>query len=140
GRSSPAFSSAPASGGRSINPQKLRRFEGSAAYQPSVDVLHREQLRGLAAFDAAAVEDPEVGGYWSIPFRDHAADQRVNFLRLIRGRGPPGADRPNRFVRDDRRAECGGAGCIENRRDLALDDRPRLVRLALLERLADAED
>ena len=69
-----------------------------------------------------------------------AADERVHFLGLLRRRRAAGADRPNGLVGDDGLRERSHARRFETAVDLALDDRARLPRFALLERLADADD
>ena len=80
-----------------------------------------------------------VGHGAAEPLAQPAPDVRVRLLRLRRGRVPPGADRPDRLVGDD---ESGGARrqAIEAVLDLPIEHRERFVPLALLERLADADD
>ena len=64
----------------------------------------------------------------------------MDFLRLFRSRRPAGADGPDGLVGDDGFAERCDAGGFQHRGDLSLDRLPRLPRLALLERFADAQD
>ena len=67
------------------------------------------------------------------------AGQRVHLLRLVRRRGLAGADRPDRLVGDDDAVDARRRA-LEHRAELALDDRLGLPRLALGQRLADADD
>ena len=67
------------------------------------------------------------------------AQQRVHRLRLF-GRGrQAGADGPHRLVGDDDLRDAVRQR-VDDRRQLALDDAVGLARLALRERLADADD
>ena len=66
--------------------------------------------------------------------------RRVHLLRL-RGRGDlAGADRPDGLIRDDDVRPVRGGEQLDGRVRLRAADLERLARLALLERLADAED
>ena len=100
----------------------------------------REQASGVGAFDAAAVQNAQTGGDCSIPRRDHAADEGVDFLRLLGTGRASRADRPHGLVSDDGLRERLHAGRVHDGRDLPLDDRARLPCFALLERFADADD
>ena len=57
--------------------------------------------RGIAGLDAAAVQDAQAGGDFSILRRHPPADEGVHLLRLLGRRRPPGADGPDRLVGDD---------------------------------------
>ena len=60
-------------------------------------------------------------------------------LGLGRRGGFARADRPHRFVGDDRAGECLGAGLLEDRGELGLDPVFGLARFALVQRLAHAQ-
>ena len=68
--------------------------------------------------------------------RDHAADGRAHRLGVVGGRRPPGADRPDRLVGDDQRADLLRLQPGEPGRDLTEHLGLGLPRLALGERLA----
>ena len=65
------------------------------------------------------------------------ADRRV---RVVRGRVAAGADRPDRLVGDDAAAPSTAGDPRERRGDLAGDLASVRAGLALVERLADADD
>src|SRR5581483_979066 len=99
--------------------------EGGAADERAVDVRLLEQARGVVGLDRAAIEDGDV---------EERLDERVRRLGQLRRRGPAGADRPDGLVGDDEPL----VGLEDG--DLAAEHVLGLVRLALLERLADAGD
>ena len=74
------------------------------------------------------------------PLPQPLPDVRVRLAGLRRRRGAPGADGPHRLVRDDERGDLLGGELIQPVLDLAIEHGERLVALALLERLADADD
>ena len=94
----------------------------------------------MARLDAAAVKDAERAGNSSIQYSDFATDEGVHFLRLRGGGGAAGADRPDRFVGEDRVFERTDAGGGHDRAELLGDDDEGLAAVALFQRLADAQD
>ena len=64
----------------------------------------------------------------------------MDFLRLLRCRGPAGADRPDRLVGHDSRAESSDTGEAQNGIQLTRDDLVRCAALAFLEGFPDAQD
>ena len=67
------------------------------------------------------------------------AEQRMDRLRLFGRRGASGADRPHRFVGDDDAVDAR-AEQLRHGAKLTPDDGLGRARLALGERLADADD
>src|SRR5664280_868208 len=107
------------------------------ADQGAVDVLLPEQHGGVVGLDAATVEDPQAGrGGLPEQLPGAATQGGVCLLGLGRGGGLSRPDRPDRLVRERqvRRVEPLDRGA------LPFQHRQRLASLALLERLADAED
>ena len=74
------------------------------------------------------------------PGGERLAQRTVDLDRLLGGRGPPRADRPDRLVGDGQGAELVRGEPRERAVELSLHDRERPPRVALLEPLADAED
>src|ERR1700728_3423122 len=77
---------------------KLIGAQGSAAYQSAIHVGHREQLRGIAGLDAAAVKDPQMARHLSILCVNTIAQVGVHRLRLLRRGRAPRTDGPYRLV------------------------------------------
>src|SRR2546426_9377692 len=111
------------------------------ADQGAVDVGLRHERVDVLRLDAAAVEDahPLRGGGRG-ETHQLPANGMVDFLRLPRGRGASGADRPHRLVGDDAAGELLGARAGERAPHLPRDDGRGGLRLALRQRLADAHD
>ena len=127
---------------RRRSPRTTSASRLAPADQRAVDVGQREQLGGVVGLDAAAVEDRAVRcGLLARAVGDQRADERDRLLGLLGRRHPPGADRPDRLVRDHDLAELLG------RRRLARSSwtwwrslRSVSPRLALLLGLAHAQD
>src|SRR5579875_1460591 len=83
---------------RRANGKKIGRLQRGAADQAAVDVGLREQVRGVAGLDAAAIDDAGRVGDFSIGAGELATQQRVDLLGLFRAGGTAGADGPDRFV------------------------------------------
>ena len=81
-----------------------------------------------------------VGGVAAEPLPQPRADVRVRLAGLRRRGVAPGADRPHRLVGDDQSRDLLGRSAVEPVLDLPIEHGERLVALALLERLADADD
>ena len=64
----------------------------------------------------------------------------MDFLRLVGSRRAAGADRPDGLISDDELRAVGGRNVLEADVHLADDDFLELAGVALLERLADADD
>src|SRR5437879_6289248 len=101
------------------------------ADQGAVDVGLRHERVDVLRLDAAAVEDahPLRGGGRG-EAHQLAANGMVDFLRLPRGRGASGADRPHRLVGDEAAGELLGARACECALHLPRDHRPGRFRLA----------
>src|SRR5829696_5901158 len=80
--------------------REVLRIETGTADQGPVDVGLAQQLGCVAGLDRAAVEDPHAVGLRPALAQD-VADVGDRLLRLLRGRGATGADRPDRLVGDD---------------------------------------
>src|SRR5690242_6346107 len=127
------------SAGRGDNRREGVGVEAGAADESPVDVLLAEQLTGVLRLHGAAVEDPQpVDG--RAPHGEQVADEGTRLLGLPGGRRAPGADRPDRLVGDDDRAQVPGLDPLEVGAQLALEHRLGLARVARLLALADAED
>src|SRR5688572_23662860 len=126
--------------GSCANSTEFFALERGAADQTAVHVRHLEQLPGVGSFYAAAIEDAQLARNLSIPGRDPAADERVHGLRLLGRGGLARADRPHRLVGDHRVDEGGHAGHVEHRIELARYHLLGEIALALIERLAHAQD
>src|SRR5205807_1406172 len=74
------------------------------------------------------------------PLPQPRADVRVRLGGLRRRRVPARADRPDRLVGDDEARNLIAGEPVEPNLDLTIEDGERLVALALVERLADADD
>src|SRR5439155_4897121 len=97
--------------------------EARPADQGAVDVGLRHERVDVLRLDAAAVEDahPLRGGGRG-ETHQLPANGMVDFLRLPRGRGASGADRPHRLVGDDAAGELLGARAGERAPHLPRDD------------------
>src|SRR5947208_2121961 len=105
--------------------------------QGAVDVGLRHERVDVLRLDAAAVEDAHsLRGGGRGEAHQLAANGMVDFLRLPRGRGAAGADRPHRLVGDEAAGELLGARAGECALHLPRDHRPGRLRLALRQRLA----
>ena len=91
--------------GRGHHAEELFRLERGASDEATIDVRLGEQLAGVGRLDAAAVEDPQLTAYHSIIPGDACAEDGMDLLRLGRRSGLPGADGPDRFVRQKRTGE-----------------------------------
>src|SRR4051794_20713911 len=119
---------------RTRRPADDRHFvciERCATDQSTVDVGHREKLRGIAAFDASAVKHLHAICDRRLVVREPLAYERVYRLRLLGTRGLSGADRPYRLIRDDCVRERLSTRPCNDSRQLGGHDRFRLTRLAL---------
>ncbi len=99
-----------------------------------------EAFRVACVHGAAVLNDELVSSFLAVEVSNEGADEVVDFVGLLVGRGLAGADRPDRLVSDDdvREFRFGDAG----QSDLGLDSDglERDVLLSLLEGLTDAED
>ena len=119
---------------------ELLRVEAGAADEHAVDVRLRHEHVDVGGLDAAAVEDAHAVGGVAEALAHLAAAERHRLLRLL-GRGrDAGADGPDGLVGDGDVGELGGADLGEAGVELAADLALGLAALALLERLAAAED
>ena len=77
--------------------------------QETVEVRPGEQVRGVVRLDRPAVEDPQVAGrVGAEALRHRRPQQGVRLLGQIGGRGPPGADGPDRLVGEGPGPAAGG--------------------------------
>src|SRR6476620_5724935 len=115
--------------------------ERGAADERAIDVGLADQLLRVVGLHAAAVDHVAcVGRGAAEPLAQPLTDVRVRLLRLDRRRGPAGADRPDRLVRDHERADLLAGDGVEPSLNLAIEDGHRRAGLALGQRLADADD
>src|SRR5262245_20998035 len=129
-----------ASGAEPDDAREVVRGERGATDESPVDVGHRHQLGDVPGLHAPAVLDPHRIGEPAVEVPHHAADDGDGGVRVV-GRGvATGADRPDRFVRDDAPLGRRSLDPVEGGPRLRLDARVGAARLALLERLADADD
>src|SRR5437773_11789432 len=116
-------------------------IEARAADERAIDVGLRHEGIDIIRLHAAAVEEADaLRRRRRGAAADLAADGIVDLLRLSGRGGAAGADRPHRLVGDDASGELLGADVGEGRVDLPGNDGAGRFRLALLERLADADD
>src|SRR5256886_15932147 len=122
-------------------PPRSTLFPYTPLSRSAVDVGLRHERVDVLRLDAAAVEDahPLRGGGRG-ETHQLPANGMVDFLRLPRGRGASGADRPHRLVGDDAAGELLGARARERAPHPPRDDGRGGLRLALRPRLADAPD
>src|SRR5207237_1003050 len=99
------------------------------------------ELTDIVRLHAPAVDDvAAIGRVAPEPLPEPRADVRVRLAGLRGGGIPSGADRPHWLVRHDEIGDLLGGQAIEAVLDLTIEDGERLIALALLERLADADD
>src|SRR5215212_8204285 len=116
-------------------------LQARAADERAVHVRLFHQPRDVVGFDRAAVEDAERGGrFLREPTRENAPDKRVHLLRLLRRRCTSRPDGPDRFVGDNDTFEVGGCQITQAALDLSLHYSFGHAAVALLKRLADADD
>src|SRR5262249_55664777 len=116
-------------------------IEAGATNECTVDVRLGHQIARVVRFHAAAVLNPNlVGRRFVGHFAQRMTNERVRFLRLLRGRVTPGSDRPDRFVGDYRFVKFFFAQILQAPPEL---DRQYLFDtafLALLQSFADANN
>jgi hypothetical protein len=100
----------------------------------------RKQLCGVDRGDAAAIKQPSQTGDCNIFFFEFATNERVNVLRLLRRRRLAGADRPHRFVPDQRRVETRNSAESQDRFELFADDVFGFTTVTLLAGFTDTKD
>src|SRR5205807_1258499 len=88
---------------------------------------------------AAAVLDAKRADL-ALHAADRLTDQPADLVRVRRLRVAPGADRPDRLVRNDDFLQLIGRQSGERAAHLLLDERLRFARVTLLERLTHAHD
>ena len=121
--------------------ERLGADERRAARQPTVDVRLGHERADVVRLHAAAVENAKrrrdaPPSAW--PMRPRM--KRCTSSRLRRRRGAPRADGPHRLVGDQAAREVGVGDVRDGGVELGLDAPERLARVALGERLADADD
>src|SRR3954468_18361313 len=116
------------------------RHQRRPADESPVDVRHREQLRRVRGLHASPVEDRNALAHSCILRADATADERVRLVGLLCRRRPARADRPDRLVGDDPAGQPDHPVALQQRIDLAAQHGVRLAALALIQRLAHAED
>src|SRR5271168_1171142 len=89
-----------ANGRSRANMLKLIGAQGSASYQPTIHVRHREKLRSVAGFHAAAIEYPQMVRHLSILRVNTIAQEAVDRLGLGRRGRAPRPDGPHRLISD----------------------------------------
>jgi hypothetical protein len=95
----------------------------------------------VVRLDAAAVDHVAVlRGPGAEPLAQPRPDVGVRLAGLLRRGVPARADRPDRLVGEHERPDLVARQAVEGHADLPVQHRERLARLALLERLADADD
>src|SRR2546427_162928 len=116
-------------------------LQARAADERTVDVRPAEQIGGVLRFARPAVLDAHRGGDLKAgELPQQSTDLAVHFLRLSGRCRLPGADGPDGLVGDGAPADRIGLQTGEYAAHLAGNHFPRPVRVALLERLADADD
>ncbi len=115
-------------------------FEGGAAHQGAVEVGFGQETGGVVRGDAAAVEDADVFGRGAQDLPQAAADEGVHLLGLPGGGGEAGADGPDRLIGQDQLLAGEGAQVGQALLQLLPHPGQGLLRLALLEGLADTAD
>ena len=116
-------------------------LQRSAADKSAVDVRLAKDFLRIGTLDASAVLNTnDVGNFLAITFGNPRANVGVNFLRLI-GRGDfAGADRPNRFIRDNALLHIFSGDAGEGAVELTTVDFIRDARFTFFKEFADADD
>src|SRR6478752_7848865 len=117
--------------------QKLVRLEARAADQRAIDIGGGQQLGGIATLHRATIEQAHGLGIGDQPAQ-HLANMRMRCGHLRGGRCLARADRPDRLIDHDEL--CRGCPRRHAALELGLEHAERLAGLALVQRLADADD
>ena len=79
---------------------EVGRLQGSAADEAAVDVfLSNKAFRVAGVHGAAVLDDELVGRFFAVEVSNEGADEVVDFVGLLVGRGLAGADGPDRHKR-----------------------------------------
>ena len=117
------------------------RVEAGAADERAVDVGLAHEFAGILRFHAAAVLNPHSLGCGLIGhFAQGVANERVRFLRLLGCCIAPGADRPDRLVRNHCFLQFLWTQTSETAAQLDRQYFFNVAFVALLERFSDAND
>ena len=116
-------------------------LKGRATDQCAIDIGLTHQLTCVGWLDAAAVLNANMPGRgFVIELGQQPADERMDFLRLHRGGGLAGTNRPDGFVCNNGFDHLLFAQSLRAAAYLGLQNFVRLDRFTFRECFADAED
>src|SRR5207253_892322 len=115
--------------------------EARATDERTIHIVFRDELGDIVRLHASPVEKmTAIRGVGAEPLPEPLANVCMRLAGLRRRRRPARPDRPYRLVGDNQLGQLRGTDAVEALLDLSIQDRQRLAPLALLERLADADD